>query len=131
HLGSVCNAALVERIMHEGRIDTVYHAAAYKHVPLVEANVAEGIRNNVIGAEVIASAAEKFHVKTCVLISIDKADRTTNIMGASKRIAELIFQAAAARSNTRTTFCMVRFGNVLGSSGSVVPLFQNQIEHGG
>lgn len=130
HLGSVCSIPLVERIMREGRIDTVYHAAAYKHVPLVEANIVEGIRNNVIGAEVVASAAEKFHVKTCVLISTDKAVRPTNIMGASKRIAELIFQAASARSSG-TTFCMVRFGNVLGSSGSVVPLFQHQIEHGG
>lgn len=131
HLGSVCSAPLVERIMQEGRIDTVYHAAAYKHVPLVEANIVEGIRNNVIGAEVIVAAAEKFRVETCVLISTDKAVRPTNIMGASKRIAELIFQAAAAKPGSGTTFCMVRFGNVLGSSGSVVPLFQHQIEHGG
>lgn len=130
HLGSVCSTQLVERIVHEGRIDTVYHAAAYKHVPLVEANMVEGIRNNVIGAEVIVAAAEKFRVETCVLISTDKAVRPTNIMGASKRIAELIFQAAA-KPNPGTTFCMVRFGNVLGSSGSVVPLFQHQIEHGG
>lgn len=131
HLGSVCSDRLVERIMQEGRIDTVYHAAAYKHVPLVEANIVEGIRNNVIGAEVIVAAAEKFRVETCVLISTDKAVRPTNIMGASKRIAELIFQAAAAKPTSSTTFCMVRFGNVLGSSGSVVPLFQHQIEHGG
>ncbi len=131
HLGSVCSTQLVERIMHEGRINTIYHAAAYKHVPLVEANMVEGIRNNVIGAEVIVAAAEKFRVETCVLISTDKAVRPTNIMGASKRIAELIFQAAAAKPASNTTFCMVRFGNVLGSSGSVVPLFQHQIEHGG
>ena len=131
HLGSVTNAALVARIMGEGQIDTVYHAAAYKHVPLVEANMAEGVRNNIAGADVIASAAEKFHVKTCVLISSDKAVRPTSIMGASKRIAELIFQAAAMRQKSTTKFCMVRFGNVLGSSGSVVPLFKDQIERGG
>ncbi len=131
HLGSVCNAALVERILQERRVDTIYHAAAYKHVPLVEANIVEGLRNNVLGAQVIASAAERFKVATCVLISSDKAVRPTNIMGASKRIAELIFQAAAARLTPHTTFCMVRFGNVLGSSGSVIPLFQRQIAHGG
>jgi FlaA1/EpsC-like NDP-sugar epimerase len=131
HLGSVCNAALIERILQESRVDTIYHAAAYKHVPLVEANIVEGLRNNVLGAQVIANAAERFKVATCVLISSDKAVRPTNIMGASKRIAELIFQAAAARFSPHTTFCMVRFGNVLGSSGSVIPLFQRQIAHGG
>lgn len=130
HLGSVCDVQIVERILAKGKIDTVYHAAAYKHVPLVEANMAEGIRNNVVGAQVITAAAEKFCVTTCVLISTDKAVRPTNIMGASKRIAELLFQAAAT-NGSRTTFCMVRFGNVLGSSGSVVPLFQKQIEEGG
>lgn len=131
HLGSVCNSALVERIMQGAGIETIYHAAAYKHVCLVETNIVEGIRNNVLGAQVIVSAAEKFRVETCVLISSDKAVRPTNIMGASKRIAELIFQAAAARAISPTIFCMVRFGNVLGSSGSVVPLFQRQIEQGG
>ncbi len=131
HLGSVCNAGLIERILQESRIDTIYHAAAYKHVPLVEANIVEGLRNNVLGAQVIADAAERFKVDTCVLISSDKAVRPTNIMGASKRIAELIFQAAAARFSPHTTFCMVRFGNVLGSSGSVIPLFQRQIARGG
>ena len=100
-------------------------------MPLVEANIVEGLRNNVLGAQVIANAAERFKVDTCVLISSDKAVRPTNIMGASKRIAELIFQAAAARFAPHTTFCMVRFGNVLGSSGSVIPLFQRQIAHGG
>jgi FlaA1/EpsC-like NDP-sugar epimerase len=131
HLGSVCNAELVERILRDGTVDTIYHAAAYKHVPLVENNIVEGLRNNVVGAQVIATHAAKHGVETCVLISSDKAVRPTNIMGASKRIAELIFQAAAARHGTETTFCMVRFGNVLGSSGSVIPLFQRQIARGG
>ena len=131
HLGSVCNADLVERILADGHVDTVYHAAAYKHVPLVEANIVEGLRNNVLGAQVLATACARHGVETCVLISSDKAVRPTNIMGASKRIAELIFQAAAARHEGQTTFCMVRFGNVLGSSGSVIPLFQRQIAKGG
>jgi FlaA1/EpsC-like NDP-sugar epimerase len=131
HLGSVCNTALIERILGENRVDTIYHAAAYKHVPLVETNIVEGLRNNVMGAQVIATQAARHGVETCVLISSDKAVRPTNIMGASKRIAELIFQAAAARPGTETTFCMVRFGNVLGSSGSVIPLFQRQIARGG
>jgi FlaA1/EpsC-like NDP-sugar epimerase len=131
HLGSVCNAELVERILRDGAVDTIYHAAAYKHVPLVETNIVEGLRNNVVGAQVIATQAAKHGVETCVLISSDKAVRPTNVMGASKRIAELIFQAAAARHDSHTTFCMVRFGNVLGSSGSVIPLFQRQIARGG
>jgi len=139
HLGSVCNADLVERILRAGPVQTIYHAAAYKHVPLVETNIVEGLRNNVLGAQVIASQASRHGIETCVLISSDKAVRPTNIMGASKRIAELIFQAAAARhgaghgtgADVDTTFCMVRFGNVLGSSGSVIPLFQRQIARGG
>jgi FlaA1/EpsC-like NDP-sugar epimerase len=131
HLGSACNADLVARVLRDGRVQTIYHAAAYKHVPLVEANIVEGLRNNVVGAQVIAEAAAKAKVETCVLISSDKAVRPTNIMGASKRIAELIFQAAAVTHGGDTTFCMVRFGNVLGSSGSVIPLFQRQITRGG
>jgi FlaA1/EpsC-like NDP-sugar epimerase len=131
HLGSVCNSDLVNRLMRQCKVNTVYHAAAYKHVPLVEDNIVEGLRNNVLGAQVIASAAAEHGVDTCVLISSDKAVRPTNIMGASKRIAELVFQAAAARNGTSTTFSMVRFGNVLGSSGSVIPLFQRQIARGG
>lgn len=132
HLGSVCEPRLVEHILRQGRVDTVYHAAAYKHVPVVEANMAEGIRNNVVGAQVVAKAAGMLKVETCVLISTDKAVRPTNIMGATKRVAELIFQAAAAESGPGgTTFCMVRLGNVLGSSGSVIPLFRRQIESGG
>jgi FlaA1/EpsC-like NDP-sugar epimerase len=131
HLGSVCNESLVGRILQEHKVDTIYHAAAYKHVPLVEDNIVEGLRNNVLGAQVLANAAGKYKVGTCVLISSDKAVRPSNIMGASKRIAELIFQAAATRFTPDTTFCMVRFGNVLGSSGSVIPLFQRQIGQGG
>jgi FlaA1/EpsC-like NDP-sugar epimerase len=131
HLGSVCSVSLMERVLQDEHIDTIYHAAAYKHVPLVESNIVEGLRNNVLGAQVVAAAAAKFAVETCVLISSDKAVRPTNFMGASKRIAELIFQAAASRAAPGTTFCMVRFGNVLGSSGSVIPLFQRQIGHGG
>jgi FlaA1/EpsC-like NDP-sugar epimerase len=131
HLGSVCNADLVARIIKGGKVQTIYHAAAYKHVPLVESNIVEGLRNNVVGAQVVAAAAATAKVETCVLISSDKAVRPTNIMGASKRIAELIFQGAAAGPGVPTTFCMVRFGNVLGSSGSVIPLFQRQIVRGG
>jgi FlaA1/EpsC-like NDP-sugar epimerase len=112
-------------MLREG-VQTVYHAAAYKHVPIVEANVRAGLINNVLGTQSVAEAAHLSGVQTCVLISTDKAVRPTNLMGASKRIAELIFQAAALRS-TDTVFSMVRFGNVLGSSGSVVPLFRRQI----
>jgi len=130
-IGSVCDANAVAAAMQGQQVDTIYHAAAYKHVPLVESNMPEGIRNNVLGSLTIANMADRFGVQTCVLISTDKAVRPTNVMGASKRIAELIFQAAAARPGTRTVFAMVRFGNVLGSSGSVVPLFRSQIEAGG
>jgi FlaA1/EpsC-like NDP-sugar epimerase len=131
HLGSVCIRPVVDRIFSAGRIDTIYHAAAYKHVPLVEENISEGLLNNVFGAKCIAEAAENYRAGTCVLISSDKAVRPTSVMGASKRIAELIFQAASARQNSATKYCMVRFGNVLGSSGSVIPLFKRQIERGG
>ena len=130
-LGSVCDRQLVERILRAHHVDTIYHAAAYKHVPLVEANMAEGLRNNVQGAWTIARAAVTTGVATCVLVSTDKAVRPTNIMGASKRCAELIFQALALHSPGQTVFSMVRFGNVLGSSGSVVPLFREQIRRGG
>jgi len=130
-IGSVCDASAVAAAMQGQQVDTVYHAAAYKHVPLVEDNMPEGIRNNVLGSMTVANMADRFGVQTCVLISTDKAVRPTNVMGASKRIAELSFQAAAVRPNTRTVFSMVRFGNVLGSSGSVVPLFRQQIEAGG
>ncbi|WFC69577.1 polysaccharide biosynthesis protein [Achromobacter denitrificans] len=130
-LGSVCLESLVSQTMARYGIDTVYHAAAYKHVPLVEANIAEGIRNNVLGASVVARCALRHGVKTCVLVSTDKAVRPTNVMGATKRASELVFQAMAATPGAETVFCMVRFGNVLGSSGSVVPLFREQLRRGG
>ena len=117
-------------IMRSFQVETVYHAAAYKHVPLVEYNVVEGIRNNIFGTLSCAQAAIEAKVSTFVLISTDKAVRPTNIMGTTKRMAELVLQALASKQNT-TRFCMVRFGNVLGSSGSVVPLFNKQIREGG
>ena len=111
-------------------VQTVYHAAAYKHVPIVEHNVVEGVQNNVFSTWVTAEAAMEAGVETFVLVSTDKAVNPTNVMGASKRVAELVLQGMQARS-TRTRFAMVRFGNVLASSGSVVPLFQEQIRKGG
>lgn len=133
-LGSVGDAGLVSRLLSEHRVETIYHAAAHKHVPLVEANVLEGARNNVLGTLAVARAAFDAGVETFVLISTDKAVRPTNIMGATKRWAELVMQdfARQALSTGRgQRFCAVRFGNVLGSSGSVIPLFNEQIAHGG
>jgi len=129
-LGSVQRQNRVEKLMQAYSINTVYHAAAYKHVPLVEDNIVEGIRNNVFGTLAVAQAAIKCKVTHFTLISTDKAVRPTNIMGASKRMAELVLQALAETEN-HTTLTMVRFGNVLGSSGSVVPLFKKQIRKGG
>lgn len=129
-IGSIQNQDRLEVIMSSFAVDTVYHAAAYKHVPLVEHNVVEGVRNNVFGTWYCAEAAIKAQVETFVLISTDKAVRPTNVMGATKRMAELVLQGLAQRQD-KTRFCMVRFGNVLGSSGSVVPLFRKQIEEGG
>lgn len=129
-LGSVQDRTLVDAIFAAYQVDTVYHAAAYKHVPLVEYNVAQGIKNNIYGTKTLAESAIAHKVSTFVLVSTDKAVRPTNFMGTTKRMAELVLQAlAAAQSDTR--FCMVRFGNVLGSSGSVIPLFRRQIEAGG
>lgn len=129
-LGSVQNYSRVFNVIRANQVDTIYHAAAYKHVPLVEDNIIEGISNNVFGTFTYAEAAIEACVSSFTLISTDKAVRPTNIMGASKRLAELVLQALADR-NSQTIFTMVRFGNVLGSSGSVVPLFKKQIRQGG
>ncbi len=129
-LGSVQNKSRIIHAMKHYRVQTVYHAAAYKHVPLVENNIIEGIRNNIFGTWSVAEAAVEANVERFVLISTDKAVRPTNIMGATKRFAELVLQAIDARG-TEVIFTMVRFGNVLGSSGSVVPLFREQIKSGG
>ena len=145
-LASVCDGSRMSDIMRTWRPQTVYHAAAYKHVPLVEHNPAEGVHNNVWGTLISAKAALQTGVQNFVLISTDKAVRPTNVMGATKRLAEMVLQALADTSvsfdghdsgsfahssSARTTFSMVRFGNVLGSSGSVVPLFRQQIKAGG
>ncbi len=129
-LGSVNHLHRMEMILNTFEIDTIYHAAAYKHVPLVEKNPVEGVRNNIFGTWRMAEAAMSAKVDTFVLISTDKAVRPTSVMGASKRFAELVLQALA-RKDGKTSFVMVRFGNVLDSSGSVVPLFRQQIRAGG
>lgn len=130
-LASVQDEARMGQILGAWKPHTLYHAAAYKHVPLVEHNAVQGLRNNVWGTWITARAALDAGVRHFVLISTDKAVRPTNIMGASKRLAELVLQALAEREAGRTRFSMVRFGNVLGSSGSVVPLFREQIAAGG
>jgi FlaA1/EpsC-like NDP-sugar epimerase len=141
-LASVCDEVRMREIMDTWKPHTVYHAAAYKHVPLVEHNPAEGVRNNVWGTLVCAEAAARNSVRNFVLISTDKAVRPTNIMGATKRLAEMVLQSltelnagvvaqGGSAPTAKTTFSMVRFGNVLGSSGSVVPLFREQIKNGG
>ena len=129
-LASVQDVRRVSELMRTWQPDTVYHAAAYKHVPLVEHNPAEGLKNNVLGTLTVANAAAACAVKSFVLISTDKAVRPTNVMGASKRLAEMVLQAMAAGMPV-TKFSIVRFGNVLGSSGSVVPKFRQQIKDGG
>ena len=129
-LGSVCDKKCVDNIFQNFEVETIYHAAAYKQVPLVEENVVGGILNNIFGTLTLVRCASRHGIKNFTLISTDKAVRPTNVMGASKRFAELICQAYAAET-TNTKFSMVRFGNVLGSSGSVIPHFQKQIEAGG
>jgi len=129
-LGSVCDVARLQQVMRTHRVETVYHAAAYKHVPLVEANPLEGIRNNIFGTRAVAHVAALCGVDRVILVSTDKAVRPTSVMGATKRMAEMVLQNAQARS-AKTIYCMVRFGNVMGSSGSVIPLFQKQIAAGG
>lgn len=129
-LGSVVNETSVRRAISTHDVTIILHAAAYKHVPMVERNQLAGLRNNVLGTRILAEAAQEAGVSHFVLISTDKAVRPTNVMGASKRLAELVIQDLAARADT-THFSMVRFGNVLGSSGSVIPLFEEQIARGG
>ena len=128
-LGSVQRLNRLKTVLKSFKVQTLYHAAAYKHVPLVEYNVVEGVRNNVFGTYYTALAAIEAEVESFVLISTDKAVRPTNVMGTTKRMAELVLQSLAAENNN-TQFCMVRFGNVLGSSGSVIPLFKRQIAEG-
>ena len=134
YLGDACDENLLKNIFKEEKIDIVFHAAAYKHVPLVESNPIQGMSNNIISTLNLCKAAKKNNLKHLVLISTDKAVRPTNIMGASKRISELLIQAYAKFSKenkNKIIYSMVRFGNVLGSSGSVVPLFKKQIAKGG
>ncbi len=129
-LGNVTDTRRVSEVLSSHAVNTIYHAAAYKHVPLVEHNIVEGVRVNTLGTFTIATLAMENNVDSFILISTDKAVRPTNVMGASKRFAELILQALATQTD-KTKFSMVRFGNVLGSSGSVVPLFREQIKQGG
>ena len=129
-LGCATDKRLLESLFLHHNVELVFHAAAYKHVPLVQTNPLAGLANNVFSTRNVASAAVSAGVRQVVLISTDKAVRPTNVMGASKRLAELVIQAFAA-TGSRTCFSMVRFGNVLGSSGSVVPLFRRQIAVGG
>ena len=130
-LGSITDPNLIRKTMADYGVEIVLHAAAYKHVPLVERNVVVGLSNNVLGTQVLATAAAEANVARFILISSDKAVRPKNMMGASKRLAEIVVQDLASRSKGRTVFSMVRFGNVMGSSGSVIPLFQDQIKRGG
>jgi FlaA1/EpsC-like NDP-sugar epimerase len=130
-LGSVLDAGQLRRTIEENCVETIYHAAAFKHVPIVERNPVAGLRNNTFGTICLADAAEACGVERLVLVSTDKAVRPTSVMGASKRLAEMALQARAAERKGRTVFAMVRFGNVLDSSGSVVRRFRRQIEAGG
>jgi FlaA1/EpsC-like NDP-sugar epimerase len=128
---NIQNKTKIEHVFSTFNIDTVYHAAAYKHVPLVEENICESVKNNVYGTFILAEAALKYNVSNFVLISSDKAVRSTNIMGASKRLAEICIQSLYDNQNQKSKFAIVRFGNVLESSGSVIPKFKKQIREGG
>lgn len=133
-LGSVTDAAVVRKVLNDQKIEVVLHAAAYKHVPIVERDPVPGFSNNVIGTQTLANAAAEVGVERFILVSTDKAVRPKNMMGASKRLAEIVVQDLASRAQPAggdTVFSMVRFGNVIGSSGSVIPLFQDQINRGG
>lgn len=129
-LATVTNSHQINKVISENQINTIFHAAAYKHVPMVEMNISEGVYNNVVGTYNVAKSAIENKVENMILISTDKAVRPTNVMGASKRFSELILQAFSDE-NSSTCFSMVRFGNVLDSTGSVVPLFREQIKKGG
>jgi FlaA1/EpsC-like NDP-sugar epimerase len=129
-IGNAHHRLRVREILQSFNVQTIYHAAAYKHVPLVEHNMIEGIQNNIVATWYTAEAAAECGVETFVLVSSDKAVNPTNVMGATKRFSELVLQGLQQRGS-KTRFCMVRFGNVLASSGSVVPLFQDQIRSGG
>jgi FlaA1/EpsC-like NDP-sugar epimerase len=128
---NIQNQSKIEHMFNTFNIDTVYHAAAYKHVPLVEENISESVKNNVLGTFILAEAALKYNVSNFVLISSDKAVRSTNVMGASKRLAEICAQSLYDNQNKQSKFAIVRFGNVLESSGSVIPKFKQQIKEGG
>ena len=128
---NIQNKTKIEHVFNTFNIDTVYHAAAYKHVPLVEENITESVKNNVFGTFILAEAALKYNVSNFVLISSDKAVRPTNIMGATKRLAEICVQSLYDNQNQQSKFAIVRFGNVLQSSGSVIPKFKQQIKEGG
>jgi FlaA1/EpsC-like NDP-sugar epimerase len=129
YVADICDAARMEQIFAEGRPDVIFHAAAHKHVPLMEWNPGEAIKNNILGTRLVADLADAHGVSEFVMISTDKAVNPTSVMGVSKRVAELYIQALSQRSRTR--FVVVRFGNVLGSAGSVVPMFRDQIRRGG
>ena len=128
---NIQNQSKIEHVFNTFDIDTIYHAAAYKHVPLVEENITESVKNNVLGTFILAEAAIKYNVSNFVLISSDKAVRSTNIMGATKRLAEICAQSLYNNQNQKSKFAIVRFGNVLESSGSVIPKFKQQIKDGG
>jgi FlaA1/EpsC-like NDP-sugar epimerase len=130
-IGSLLDETLVADALRENGVDTVFHAAAYKHVPLLELNEVVGVTNNVVGTRILADACVAARIPRLTMISTDKAVRPTNVMGSSKRVAELYIQALASRPDSPTSFGIVRFGNVLDSSGSVVQQFRKQIEEGG